>query len=131
MRIACSNSVEQVSDFVGLVVAVGVSQEQNAWFVDDQHAVFVEFKTRRADKLVVERSALVRFAIVVGVFQDQQAVAGSSRIGQPLWIVDHAGNPQSSLVVETDLRWIGEFRKVFFGSKHFDFKAFRDFHLRD
>ena len=100
VRIVRCPAVEQMHNFVGLVVAVRVFQEQQTRLIDDENPAVPKFKTGRAVQLVVKDFAGICFAIVIDVFQNQQPIVRFVIARFPLRICGHAGNPQASFVVE-------------------------------
>ena len=111
VRVVRGPAIPEVLDLVGLVVAVGVLQEQNPRLAHDEHAAVPELEARGAVELVVERGALVGFAVAVGVFEDEQLVVGRRVAGLPLRVVRHARDPEPALVVEVHLHGFGQFRE--------------------
>ena len=52
-----SDTIHHMRYLIGFVVAVGVSQKYDAWFVNDQHPILKELKASWANKLVVKSLA--------------------------------------------------------------------------
>ena len=77
MGVIGRQSIENINDFVGLVVSIGVLQMNDPWFVHHQHATVVKFESGGANQLVIKCRAFVGFAIAIGVFQNQQTVTRS------------------------------------------------------
>jgi hypothetical protein len=104
-------AVEQVDDHVGLVVAVGVLEEQHPRLVDDQHPAVEELEPGRAVELVVEDRTFVRDPVPVPVFEDDELVIRLRVAGPPLRVARHARQPEPALVVEVQLHRLGDLRE--------------------
>ena len=63
VRVLGRPAVDQVDHLVGLVVAVGILEEDQPRLVDHQHAAVPELEPGRAVELVVEGGALVGLAV--------------------------------------------------------------------
>ena len=131
VRVVAGPAVDQGHDEVGFVVAVGVLQEEVSRLVDDDDAAVPEFETGRAVELVVEDGAFVGAAVAVGVFENEQAVAGSRVARLPHGIGRHAADPEAAAVVEVDLLGLGEFGELALAGEEFDFEVLGDLHRLD
>ena len=91
-------------------------QEEQIGPLGDQHPVTPKLETGWIVQVVGKLGAFVRFAVVVGVFQDQQTIVHLGgwlpvRIGWP------GGNPETPLGIERHLHRINQLRKHRFVSK--------------
>lgn len=74
-------------------------------------------------EIVGEDDFLVGFAVVVGVFVNEELVVGLGIAGFPMWVGGHGGDPKTALVVEGDLNGVGEVGEFFFGGEEVDLVA--------
>ena len=80
MRVLATEAGEHDAPFVGVVVAVGVPEEEQVRLLADvDAAVAAEDRAAHVEALD-EDGALVGGAVVVGVFEDDDAVAGNLRL---------------------------------------------------
>ena len=119
MRVGRVEAVEHEFTDVGLVVAVGVFEEQQVRLLRDEHAASAEFETGRHMQSVGEDGPLVGAAVAVGVFKDQNLVA-RHLAGEVLRVGLHRADPEPALGVERHLHRVGKFRKVLLRRKKVD-----------
>ena len=87
----------------------------------DVDAFGSDFKTHGNMQVICEGGLLVGFAIVIGVFEDDELVAWLGISNAVVRVAWHGGNPETSLIIECHLHWVGEVGEFFFGSKEFHF----------
>ena len=86
--------------------------------------VFMGFELAPEDvKHVSEDSHLVCFAVVIGVFKDQDFIIRLAVSRLVVRIAGHSGDPESAFAVEGRLNRISEFREFSFGCEELHFKA--------
>ena len=124
-------AVHQMDDLIGLVVSVGVFEEEQARLIDDQHTAVEEFKARRAMEFVVEDFRHVSFSVVVGIFEDHELVTRSRVPWFPLRVGGHASQPGTASVVEIQLDGFGDVRELGLIGEEFDFETWGDLRLSD
>ena len=100
MGVAHVPPFEEHRAFVGLVVAVGVAQEERLPALDDDQSTVGVAEACRDGELVGEDGELVGLAIAVGVFADFDPVASFAGFLQFIRIIDRLGNPQPSASVK-------------------------------
>ena len=100
MGVAHVPPFEEHLAFVGLVVAVGVAQEERLPALDDDQSTVGVAEACRDGELVGEDGELIGLAIAVGVFADFDPVAAFAGFLQFIRIIDRLGNPQPSASVK-------------------------------
>ena len=73
--------------------------------------------------MIGEDRFFVGFAVVVGVFEDEEFVVGFGVAGFPMRVGGHGGHPEAALIVEGDLDGVGEVGEFFFGGEKVDLVA--------
>ena len=73
-----------------------------------------DFKTHGDMEVICEGGLLVGFAIVIGVFEDDELVAWLGISDAVVRVAGHGGNPETSLVVECYLHRVGKVGEFFF-----------------
>ena len=85
---------------VGLAVAVGVVEELDVGDAEGDHAVLVGIEADRDAQAVGEDGHLVGAAVVVGVLEHSDRVAGRAVIGGRVGILGRAADPEAAPGVE-------------------------------
>src|SRR5205823_5942776 len=109
---------------------VGVANEPQIGRLHDEHAVFVELKSGGAIEIVDEVRALVGFAVAVGVFENQNAVAGAA-CGGALGIARPDADPEAAFGVPIHLHGLDQLGPLFFTGEEIHFGVLGGFHLGD
>ena len=119
------DSAEEFDLGIRAVIAVGVFHEPEARLLGDNDPVFVKGHSIESVESIHEGGELVGFAILVGVFEDDDSVWwGETRNG--VREGGHGDRPESTASIEGDLHRVAEFGEVFLRSKDVDLEAFRD-----
>ena len=100
MGVAHVPPFEEHLTFVGLIVAVGVAQEQRLAALDHDESSVGVAEACRDGEFVGEDGELVCLAIAVGVLADFNPVASFAGFLQFIRIIDCLGNPQPSSSVK-------------------------------
>ena len=101
---------------VVFVITVRVFEKQQIGSLRDQDTAVPEFEAGRIMNVTGERDALVGFAVLIRIFQDQQTVVHGRR-WFPVRIGWPGGNPETPLGIERHLHGINQLRKHRFVSK--------------
>ena len=131
VRVVGSPTIQDFDHLISFVVSVRVLQPNQTWLVYYENSTVEEIKPSGAMQLVVENRRLVCFTIRIGVFQDDQLVIGTLVARTPLRISRHTSDPQSPSVVEVDLDWLCNFRKLSLLGKQLDLHSVRHFRCGD
>ena len=102
MRVANAPSGAEDLPDVGLVVAVGVLQEQHVRRRRDDHAAVGEDQARRQVQVVGEHGELVGTPVTVGVLDDLDAVVSGVAVEHHVRVVDRFDDPQPAALVEVE-----------------------------
>ena len=97
-----------------LVIAVGVLKEHQVSRLGNVDALGSDFKTHGDMQVAGEGGLLVGFAIVIGVFEDDELVAWLGVSDAVVRVAGHGGNPETSFVVECYLHRVGKVGEFFF-----------------
>ena len=100
--VASSEPAEDHAPHIGLAVAVGVLEEEQLVGRSHVNATIAEFQPERHVELVVEHGRPIGAAVMVGVFQYNDAIVRSFA-GTDLGIAGGGGDPESTVAVEADL----------------------------
>ena len=76
-----------------------------------------DFKTHGDMQVAGESGLLVGFAIVIGVFEDDELVAWFRISNAVVWVTGHGSNPETSFVVECYLHRVGKVGEFFLGGE--------------
>ncbi len=77
-----------------------------------------------------EGLACIRFAVVIGVFENQQLVL--HWFGWiPVWIAGPNGDPKTTFGIKSNLNWIDQLRELRLFGKQFDLHVLVHSHLFD
>ena len=125
MGIALSPARAQNLSFVGLVVAIGVLEEQNLRRLRDDHAAVGEHQAGRDIELVYEDGELVRAPVAVGVLEDANAIVAGIPGQWLVRVVEGLGNPHPSALVE---RKRDRFDDIGFGGEEVEGELGRNLH---
>ena len=125
MAVARIEAAHDDLSFVGLAVSVGIDQVNEVRLLSNVSASVSDFEAGRKVKAVSEDRLLIRFAVSVGVFENEQLVVRLVR-----WLVlrvaRHRRDPESPLRVECEVDRVFQIRKVDFRGEQVDFVPLRD-----
>ena len=130
VRVGRVEPVQELLADVGLVVAVGVLEEQQVGGHGHEHAAVPELEAGRVVQVVGEDLRAVGLAVAVGVLQDQQLVV-HRLLGLPVRIGRPGGDPQPALGVEGHLHRVDQLGELLLGGEQVDLHAVGDGHLLD
>src|SRR2546429_1580924 len=88
---------------IGLVVGVFVGHKEQIGRREDKDAAEADFDAGDVVEFVVEDGSLVEMAVVVGVFENQDAVVA---LGLPFGIVVGLGDPEAAAIVDGVGDWL-------------------------
>src|SRR4051794_16929022 len=128
VRVVARSAVEELDNYIGFVVAVGVLQPEHPRLIGNEHATVPELKARRAVELVVKYFALVGAAVVIRVFEDQQPIARPRVARLPLRVCRHATHPEAPAIVEADLIGFSQLGELALACERLHFKTDRHLH---
>ena len=131
VRIVGIEAAENDLGAVGLVVAVGVAEQDEVRLLGKINAFGGELEADGQIEVICKHGFLVGFAVAVGVFVDEQFVVGQSVAGAIGRIGGHHGDPKAALVVEGELHGVCEIGELFFTGEELDLVAFGNFEGRD
>ncbi len=96
---------------VRLPVAIRVGEDENVRRRGDNHAVAQDADTHRRIDIasLVEHGRFVGSAVAVGVFENQNAIAGRPLAGS-MPVIHDLANPDAAAIVDIDIRRAGEHR---------------------
>ena len=117
-------AMQQANSHIGNIVAIGILQEQQIRNLTNDHATTPEFKSGWVMQLVREDLALIGFAVVVGIGQNQQLVIHLFDNRLPVRISRPGSDPQATFRIERHLHWTCQFRKLLFRCKQIDLQSF-------
>ncbi len=130
VRIGRVEAVQDAHAHVGLVVAVGVLQEDQIGRHGHVHAAVPEFESGRVVQMVGEGRTLVGLAVTVGVFQDEQLVV-HLLLRLPVRIAGPGGHPESTLGIERHLHGVDHLGEHLFAGEEAHLQSLGDRHLAD
>ena len=123
VRVVRVESAEHDLHAVRLVIAIGVAQEHEIRLLGDIHAFGCKLEADGQVQMIRENGFLVRLAIPVGVFVDQDFVIRQRIAGAIGRISRHRRDPQPSFVIKGHLHGIGEIWKLLLAGKKLDLVA--------
>ena len=127
MGVLTAEASEEDLAVIHFPVAITISKVcQVRFFRAIDAAISIEDERERDVKIVGPGGAFVSFSILVGVFEDDNLIAGFLA-GIDVRIGHGSGNPEASAVVPTHLDGAGHFGKVFLGSETIDLETRVDF----
>lgn len=120
MCVAGGPAGEEFFADIGFVIAVGVFEEEGVWGLVDDDAAVGEGEASGDGEFFGEDDGFVGAAIVVGIFEDADAVAAFAFFFDVIGVVDGFGDPESAAVVpcHTD-----RFTDEGFGGEELDLEA--------
>jgi len=112
---------------VHFTVAIGIGEVgEMGLFRAEDAAVAIENEGERDVEVIGPGGTFVCFAVLVGVFEDDDFVA-RLLAGVDVWVGDGGGDPEAAVLVPAHLNGAGHFGEVFFGGEAVDFEARVDF----
>ena len=110
-------STEENFFAVCLIVSILIYEQYQVISLRNIHPFGGNLKSNRNVQIVCKCGLLVCFAVIIGVFKNNQLVCRSFVPRLVVRVARHGGYPESSLVVKGDLHGIGQVWKRFFGGK--------------
>ena len=129
VRIGRIESVEHDLADVGLVVTVGIFQENEVRLLRDIEPAIGDLEAGRQMEAVGEHRLFVGLSVAVGVFEDQDLVV-DRHAGEVLRVAGHRGDPEPALSVERHLHRVREIGKLDLRGEAIHLVALLDLHLR-
>jgi hypothetical protein len=111
VRIRDVDTAQEFGARVGAAVAIGIVQHQQPWLRGDDHAAFVEGHAVERVEAVGEDRGLVRLAVAIGVFEDEDFVA-RLLAGNRVRKRRHRDDPEATAGVEAQLHRIAQLGKL-------------------
>ena len=121
---AMQNAFTNISN----IIAIGIFKEQEIGLMANEESTVPEFKTGRNMKPVCKDFAFVRFAIAIGIFEDEDFIIHFF-FGFPMGIRGHYSNPKAAPGIKSHLYGLCKFREFFFRCEEFNLQAFANCHL--
>ena len=110
-------STEENFFAVCLIVSIFIDEQHQVISLRNIHSFGGNLKSNRNVQIVGKRGLLVCFAVIIGVFKNNQLVCRSFIPRLVVRIAWHGRHPESSFVVKGDLHGIGQVWKLFFGGE--------------
>ena len=130
VRILTPEASQDDLAMIGLVVPVGVREEDEVRFLREVDSSLAEDKGERHFQVVCKNGRFVGLSVPVGIFQDDDLVVGFAS-GIEVWVGGRAGDPESTAGIPAHLDGTGHVGEVLLGCKAVDLKAFIDLEGRE
>src|SRR5690606_29890654 len=104
----------------GLAIAVGIRKQYEIGTLRNVYALGSDLKSDGQVQTIRKYSLLIRFAVVVRVFKDEDFVIGFGITWLPMRVRGHDCHPKTPLIIKRHLHRFLQFGKLFLGGKKFD-----------
>ena len=108
---------------VGFVIAIGVLEQHEVGFLGNIDALGRKLDADGQVQLVGEDGFLVRLAVAIGVFINEDLVVRQRVAGAVVRVGGHGGDPEAALVVKGELHGIGEVGEFLLAGEELGFVA--------